>query len=109
MTYDEAVDAAPGQFIELARAALAELPPRMPVAPPAAGSRAAWERVDPDCYRVHRNGRTVGWVDVVGALFVVLRGERYDRAVEVCQVLDFDRAIAALTPSGAHASRGTAA
>ncbi|WP_344737552.1 hypothetical protein [Microbacterium awajiense] len=40
----------------------------------------------------------MGYVDVVGAVFVALRGTRYDRAVEVEQTLLFDRAIAVLQP-----------
>jgi hypothetical protein len=36
---------------------------------------------------------------VVGAVYVVLEGERYDRALDVAQTLIFDAAIAALTPA----------
>jgi hypothetical protein len=43
---------------------------------------------------------TVGFIDVVGAVFVVLAGPRYDRAVEALQTLDFAVAVDAITPAG---------
>ena len=43
----------------------------------------------------------VGYIDVVGAVFVVLAGARYDRAVEVLQTLDFDAAVRAISSATA--------
>lgn len=50
-----------------------------------------WERIAPERYRALRGEECVGFVDVVGAVFVVLAGARYDRAEEIAQTLDFDR------------------
>ncbi|MDY0827623.1 hypothetical protein SK224_00640 [Microbacterium sp. BG28] len=50
-----------------------------------------WERIAPERYRALRGETCVGFVDVVGAVFVVLAGARYDRAEEIAQTLDFDR------------------
>lgn len=50
-----------------------------------------WERIAPERYRALRGEDCVGFVDVVGAVFVVLAGSRYDRAEEIAQTLDFDR------------------
>lgn len=66
---------------------------------PAAGTAAEtpdvlelrWERIAPERYRALRGEECVGFVDVVGAVFVVLAGARYDRAEEIAQTLDFDR------------------
>jgi hypothetical protein len=78
---------------------LKELPARMPEPPAPASSPAQWERVDIDRYRVKVAGVTAGFIDVVGAVFVVLAGARYDRAVEVQQTLDFATAVACLCPA----------
>jgi hypothetical protein len=75
---------------------LRELPSRMPVAPPSHSQRLRWELRDIDCYQVWMDDLTVGFIDVVGAVFVSLSGARYDRAVEVKQSLIFERAIEAL-------------
>jgi hypothetical protein len=80
--------------------ALRELPSRRPQPPAAAGLPIQWELVDLDRYAVRDRGRTVGFIDVVGAVFVALHGSRYDRAVEVLQTLDFDTAIATLCRAG---------
>ncbi|MDR6200699.1 hypothetical protein QE374_002608 [Microbacterium sp. SORGH_AS428] len=50
-----------------------------------------WERIAPERYRALCGEECVGFVDVVGAVFVVLAGARYDRAEEIAQTLDFDR------------------
>lgn len=43
------------------------------------------------------SGDTVlGFVEIVDGVFVALSGERYDRAVEVAQARDLDRAVARL-------------
>lgn len=72
-----------------------ELPAR-PVPSAPEGSAVRWERVDIDRYVVRIAGTTVGFVDVVGRVFVVLAGSRYDRAVEVLQTLDFATAAASI-------------
>ncbi|CAN7165404.1 hypothetical protein LJR045_000237 [Microbacterium sp. LjRoot45] len=83
------------------------LPVRMPSArerrvlahPPASTEplpRIVWERIDTDAYAVSFGGHTVGFVDVVGRVFVALGGARYDRAVEIAQSLVFEAAVASL-------------
>ncbi|MBB3159119.1 hypothetical protein FHS07_002837 [Microbacterium proteolyticum] len=66
--------------------------------PVATGSAAAsteipWTRIDLDLYEVSRGGYIVGYVEVVGAVFVALGGARYDRAVEVSQHVTFHAAV----------------
>lgn len=56
-----------------------------------------WERIDVDRYDVRLGTKRVGFIDVVGAVFVVLAGNRYSRATEVAQTLVFEDALAALT------------
>lgn len=58
-----------------------------------------WERIAPERYRALRGEDCVGFVDVVGTVFVVLAGSRYDRAEEIAQTLDFDRVTALLDGS----------
>jgi len=55
-----------------------------------------WTRIDLDLYEVVCEGRVVGYVEVVGAVFVALDGRRYDRAVEVAQHLTFHSAVDAV-------------
>ncbi|MBW9111122.1 hypothetical protein [Microbacterium ureisolvens] len=78
---------------------LHELPPRRPQPPAPDDSTVRWERIDIDRYEVRASGVTVGFIDVVGAVFVVLAGPRYDRAVEALQTLDFAVAVDAITPA----------
>lgn len=52
-----------------------------------------WTRIDLDLYEVACDGHIVGYVEVVGAVFVALGGARYDRAVEVAQHLTFHAAV----------------
>lgn len=78
---------------------LRELPPRMPEPPAPRDSAVRWERIDVDRYEVKVRGATVGFIDVVGAVFVVLQGARYDRAFEVLQTLDFAAAVQSICPS----------
>ena len=52
-----------------------------------------WTRIDLDLYEVARDGRIVGYVEVVGSVFVALGGVRYDRAVEIAQHLTFHAAV----------------
>jgi hypothetical protein len=50
-----------------------------------------------DRYEIRRGAHTLGFIDVVGAVFVVLAGERYSRAVEAVQTLVFEDALGALS------------
>lgn len=52
-----------------------------------------WTRIDLDLYEVASDGCIVGYVEVVGSVFVALGGTRYDRAVEVAQHLTFHAAV----------------
>lgn len=78
--------------------ALRELPTRRPADPPARTSSIQWTRVAPDRYEVRLRDRVIGFVDVVGAVFVTLIGSRYDRAEEVVQTLVWTEALNALAP-----------
>ncbi len=53
----------------------------------------SWTLIDLERYEVRRAGAIVGYVDVVGHVFVALVGLRYDRATEVAQTLTFRTAI----------------
>lgn len=86
-------------FRSRAMPSLRELPLRMPEPPPPQDSAVRWDRVGLDRYEVKASGTTVGFIDVVGAVFVVLRGARYDRAVEVLQTLDFATAVQSICPA----------
>ncbi len=77
---------------------LKELPIRRPANPPPSSSDLQWERVDFDRYEVRDGHRALGYIDVVGAVYVVLAGARHDRAEEILQTLVFDEAISALRP-----------
>jgi len=76
--------------------ALRALPPRRPADPPGRGSRIQWDRIRPDGYVVRIAGEVAGFIDVVGAVFVVLAGPRYDRAEEIGQTLMWAAATATL-------------
>lgn len=67
-----------------------------PSSTPPALTEIPWTRVDLDLYEVAREGYIVGYVEVVGAVFVALGGPRYDRAVEISQHLTFHAAVDAL-------------
>ncbi|WP_225222117.1 hypothetical protein [Microbacterium gallinarum] len=75
---------------------LRELPPRRPQQPAPLDAVVRWVRTG-DRYEVRVREHLVGYIDVVGAVFVVLAGARYDRAVEVLQTLDFDAAVRAIS------------
>jgi hypothetical protein len=94
--YTEPDEIAPFTTVTVDGDALRALPPRRPADPPARASRIAWELVDVDRYRVTVAGEVAGYIDVIGALFVVLAGSRYSRAVEIAQTLVWSSAIAAL-------------
>lgn len=67
--------------------------PRDAEQPAPAVTEIPWTRIDLDLYEVARDGRIVGYVEVVGAVFVALGGPRYDRAVEIAQHLTFHAAV----------------
>jgi hypothetical protein len=73
--------------------ALKHLAPRRPADPAPVGAPVRWDLIDMDRYEVRSGSHTVGFIDVVGAVFVVLGGDRYDRATEVAQTLVFGRAV----------------
>ena len=75
-----------------------EIPTRPPWTPPPPrrAVRAHWIQVEVDRYEVRFGDRVIGFVEVVGSVFVVLSGSRYDRAVEVAQSLLFEHAITTL-------------
>ena len=76
--------------------ALKQLAPRRLVDPASDDALVQWEVESADRYRVTRAGRTIGFIDVVGAVFVALHGSRYARAVEADQTLLFTHAIQSL-------------
>jgi hypothetical protein len=76
---------------------LLALPPRRPVSPPDATAKVRWKRTAPDRYVVRDGVHVLGYIEVIGAVFVVMAGSRYDRATEIAQTLVFDNALAALT------------
>lgn len=82
----------PGSSKAAARAAAKAAPSSTPPAL----TEIPWTRVDLDLYEVAREGYIVGYVEVVGAVFVALGGPRYDRAVEISQHLTFHAAVDAL-------------
>ncbi len=67
-----------------------------PSSAPVAPVEIPWTRIDMDLYEVARDGYIVGYVEVVGSVFVALGGTRYDRAVEVAQHLTFHAAVDAV-------------
>lgn len=69
---------------------------RRGASPDAAHTRVPWTRIDIELYEVERDDYIIGYVEVVGPVFVALGGCRYDRAVEVSQELTFDAALAAV-------------
>lgn len=50
------------------------------------------ERLSPSLLKVIENGATVGFIEKAGSVFVALIGDRYDRAIEVAQHRELDRA-----------------
>lgn len=78
------------------RAAGATAATQPPTEPPGTTRAVAWARIDVDRYEVTVDAATVGFVEAVGAVFVVLSGPRYDRAVEIAQTLVFESAVAVL-------------
>ncbi|MDR6691713.1 hypothetical protein J2X55_002636 [Microbacterium sp. 1154] len=84
----------PGSTKAAARAAAKAT--AVPLVAPPVPTEIPWTRIDLDLYEVARDGYIVGYVEVVGAVFVALGGARYDRAVEVSQHLTFHAAVDAL-------------
>ncbi|MFJ6680150.1 hypothetical protein ACIQLK_13630 [Microbacterium sp. NPDC091382] len=75
---------------------LRALPTRRPADASPRASRIQWDLVADDRYEVRIGGEVVGFIDVVGAVYVVLTGPRYDRAEEVAQTLVWSTATTAL-------------
>ena len=82
---------------------LRALPTRRPADAATRASRIQWDLIADDRYEVRISGEVAGFIDVVGAVYVVLAGPRYDRAVEVIQTLVWSTATTALDQ---HRSRG---
>ncbi|CAL4860284.1 hypothetical protein [Microbacterium sp. MM2322] len=82
---------------------LRALPTRRPADAATRASRIQWDLIADDRYEVRIGGEVAGFIDVVGAVYVVLAGPRYDRAVEVIQTLVWSTATTALDQ---HRSRG---
>jgi hypothetical protein len=75
--------------------------PNRPVAPPPTASRPERPtlvavRVLDDVYRVDSGDRVLGYVQVVGRVYVTLSGRVYNTSVEISQSLDLDTAVACL-------------
>jgi hypothetical protein len=75
-----------------------DIPTRTPWTPPPLRRplHADCLRVDADRYEVRFGDRVIGYIEVVGPVFVVLAGSRHDHAVEIAQSLLFDLAVATL-------------
>ncbi|WP_191089258.1 hypothetical protein [Microbacterium radiodurans] len=72
---------------------LRELPKRRPQAAAEPTAEVIWELVDVDRYEIREAAVVLGYVDVVGAVFVALSGPWYASAVEVRQTLRFEEAV----------------
>ncbi|MFL0565988.1 hypothetical protein [Microbacterium sp. 179-I 1D1 NHS] len=75
---------------------LRALPTRRPADASPRASRIQWDLVADGRYEVRIGGEVAGFIDVVGAVYVVLTGSRYDRAEEVAQTLVWSTATTAL-------------
>lgn len=75
---------------------LRALPARRPADAATRASRIQWDLIGDARYEVRIGGQVAGFIDVVGAVYVVLSGSRYDRAEEVVQTLVWSTATAAL-------------
>lgn len=82
---------------------LRALPTRRPADAPVRASRIQWALIAADRYEVRIAGEVAGYIDVVGAVYVVLTGPRYDRAEEIAQTLVWSTATTALDQ---HRARG---
>ncbi len=82
---------------------LRALPTRRPADAAPRASRIQWDLIAEDRYEVRIAGEVAGYIDVVGAVYVVLTGSRYDRAEEVAQTLVWSTATTALDQ---HPTRG---
>jgi len=82
---------------------LRSLPTRRPADAPTRASRIQWDLIADDRYEVRIGGEIAGFIDVVGAVYVVLSGSRYDLAVEVTQTIVWSTATTALDQ---HRTRG---
>lgn len=82
--------------------ALRQLPARRPQPAPPAESGVRWELVDVDRYEVREGDVVLGYVDVVGAVFVALGGPWYAASIELRQTLRFDEAVQTLRSARRH-------
>lgn len=67
-------------------------PPAAP-APAHLGPSLTTVRALDDVYRVLVDGRTVGYIQLAGPVYVCLLGEVYNTSLEVAQCLDLDTAV----------------
>lgn len=81
--------------------ALRQLPTRRPD-PAGTEAQVHWEIADVDRYEVREGDVVLGYIDVVGAVFVALSGPWYAAAVEVKQTLQFDEAVHTLRAAVRH-------
>ncbi|WP_121057537.1 hypothetical protein [Microbacterium telephonicum] len=85
---------------------LKQLPSRQHEADSTDGRGVHWRLIDIDTYEVLVDDEVVGFVDVVGAVFVALAGTRYAHAEERLQSLDFETAVASLAARRPFQGRG---
>jgi len=78
------------------RAVRAGTPVTAPPASAPARPALTTELVLDDVYRVLEEGRTVGYIQLAGPIFVSLLGEVHNTSVEVAQCLDLETAVARL-------------
>jgi len=81
--------------------ALRQLPTRRPE-PPRENADVCWQLVDVDRYEVREGEVVLGYIDVVGAVFVALGGPWYSASVELRQTLRFEDAVQTLRSTRRH-------
>ena len=72
---------------------------------PPRSSRLRWHPVASDRFEVTLRDDTVGFIEIVGPVYVSLAGARYDRAEEVSQSLVWADAVMALDPERTRSHR----
>lgn len=82
--------------------ALRQLPARRPQPAPAAEAGVRWELIELDRYEVREGEVVLGYIDVVGAVFVALGGPWYAASVELRQTLRFEDAVQTLRSTRRH-------
>ncbi|QLD12438.1 hypothetical protein [Microbacterium oleivorans] len=81
--------------------ALRQLPTRRPE-PARTDAAVCWELVDVDRYEVREGQVVLGYIDVVGAVYVALGGPWYSASVELRQTLRFEDAVQTLRSTRRH-------